>query len=102
MTQAMALEESHDDWLQDAVATIISIAGGGSSFSADDLHKEMGRRAPHPNLPGIAFTTAKRLGYIEHDGWAISTSKSRKNGSLRTWHGTQKSKRQDIWKEAAA
>ncbi|WP_426940270.1 hypothetical protein [Pseudarthrobacter sp. S6] len=81
---AAALEDSHADWLEDAVATIHALAHAHPAITADWLRKEM-RTPPHPNLVGIAFTTAKRLGYIEAVSHSISTARSRKNGSLRTW-----------------
>jgi len=81
---AAALEDSHESWLADAVATIIGLARVNEFVTADDLRREM-RPAPHPNLAGIAFTAAKRAGHIEAVSYQISTSKTRKNGSLRTW-----------------
>jgi hypothetical protein len=83
VTAPMALDD-HDDWLEDAVATIIGIAAAQYIFSADDLAREM-RRPPHPNMPGQAFSKARSLGYIEAVGYQTSTSKSRKNGVIRTW-----------------
>ena len=82
--QAAVLEDSHEAWLEDAVATIHALAHSQVSITADDLRKEM-RTPPHQNLPGIAFTTAKRLGYIEAVNYITSTARSRKHGSLRTW-----------------
>lgn len=84
MTAAAALEDSHEAWLEDAVATIHALAHSQVSITADDLRKEM-RTPPHQNLPGIAFTTAKRLGYIEAMSYQTSTARSRKHGALRTW-----------------
>lgn len=83
MTAPMALDD-HADWLEDAVATIVGIAAAQRIFSADDLTREM-RRPPHPNMPGQAFSKARALGYIEAVGYQTSTSKSRKNGVIRTW-----------------
>jgi hypothetical protein len=79
----MALDD-HDDWLEDAVATIIALAHAQALFSADDLAREM-RRPPHPNMPGQAFSAARKHGYIRAVGYQLSTSKSRKNGVIRTW-----------------
>lgn len=81
---AAALEDSHADWLEDAVATIHALAHAQETITADDVRQEL-RTPPHPNLPGIAFTTAKRLGYIEAVAHSTSTARSRKHGSLRTW-----------------
>jgi hypothetical protein len=80
---AMALDD-HDDWLEDAVATIIALSHAQHVFSADDLAREM-RRPPHPNMPGQAFSAARSLGHIRAVGYQLSTSKSRKNGVIRTW-----------------
>jgi hypothetical protein len=84
MTAAAVLEDTHESWLEDAVATIIVLAHEQSLLTADDLRREM-RPAPHQNLPGIAFTTAKRQGHIEPVDSTVSKSRSRKNGSLKTW-----------------
>lgn len=84
MTQAMALEDSHEAWLEDAVATIHALAHSTTSFSADDLAREM-RRPPHPNLPGIAFSKARALGYITTIGVHSSATKSRNGGIQRVW-----------------
>jgi hypothetical protein len=84
MTQAMILEDSHETWLDDAVATIIGLAHVQAEITADDLRSHI-RPAPHPNLAGIAFTTAKRAGHIEAVGYQTSTSSTRKHGALRTW-----------------
>lgn len=84
MTAAAALEDSHESWLEDAVATLIGLAHVNESITADDLRREM-RPAPHPNLAGIAFTTAKRAGHIEAVSYQTSTNRSRKHGVLRTW-----------------
>lgn len=73
-----------NDWHEDAVATIIGIAAAQHLFSADDLAREM-RRPPHSNMPGQAFAAARTLGHIEAVGYQLSTSKSRKNGVIRTW-----------------
>lgn len=82
--QALALEDSHETWLDDAVATIIGLVQSQELVTADDVRREM-RPAPHPNLAGIAFTTAKRAGHIEAVGYQTSTSSTRKHGALRTW-----------------
>lgn len=83
MTAAMALDD-RDDWLDDAVATIHSLAHSQTTFSADDLAREM-RPPPHPNLPGIAFSKARALGYITTVGFHSSATKSRNGGVQRVW-----------------
>jgi len=88
MTQAMALDDS-DFWIEDAVATIHSLSYAQEFLTADDLRREM-RPPAHPNLPGLAFGQAKRQGLIEAVSHSTSRSRSRKNGSLRTW--TRKTK----------
>ena len=88
MTAAMVLEDSHESWLSDAVATLIGLAHVNEFVTADDLRAEM-RPAPHPNLAGIAFTTAKREGHIEAVAYQTSTSTTRKHGVLRTWRRKQ-------------
>ena len=79
---AAALEDN--DWLEDAVATIVGLSLTNAEFTADDLRKEM-RPPAHPNWPGIAFGQAKRRGLIEPISTAISQAKSRNHGSLRVW-----------------
>lgn len=81
MSAAMVLEDN--DWHEDALATIIGLAHRGQ-FTANDLRREM-RPAPHQNAPGMAFAAARNLGYIESTNSTVSKSKSRKNGSLKTW-----------------
>jgi hypothetical protein len=61
-----AVLDTREEWLEDAVATIHSLAQQGP-VSADDLHREM-REPPHTNLPGIAFTIATNRGYIHSIG----------------------------------
>ena len=82
--KAAALETDRATWLEDAVATIHALSTTQEFVTADDLRKELGA-APHPNWPGIAFTQAKRAGYIEAVNYQTSTARSRKHGSLRTW-----------------
>lgn len=89
MTAAAALEESHEEWRADALATIISLARKQSVVTADDLNREL-RRPPHCNMIGAAFRAAKNAGYIEVDGFAVSASRSRRQGILREWRGTWK------------
>lgn len=84
MTQAMALEDSHEAWLEDALATIHSLAQDRDTFSADDLAREM-RTPPHPNLPGIAFSMARGRGYITTVGFHSSATPSRNGGVQRVW-----------------
>jgi hypothetical protein len=83
MTAPMALDD-HQDWPEDALATIIALSVAQFLFSADDLAREM-RRPPHANMPGQAFAAARNLGYIKAVGYQLSASKSRKNGVIRTW-----------------
>jgi hypothetical protein len=81
---AAALEDSHEAWHEDAVATILGLSLGMDEFTADDLRREM-RPAPHQNAPGMAFAAARNLGFIESVNSTVSKSKSRKNGSLKIW-----------------
>lgn len=80
--KAMAMEDN--TWGDDALATIIELSLTGEEFTADDLRREM-RPAPHQNAPGLAFGRARNLGYIESVTSTVSKSRSRKNGSLKTW-----------------
>ncbi len=82
--KAAVLEDSHEQWHEDAVATIVALAKALDVFSADDLAREM-RPAPHPNAPGQAFAAARALGHITSVGYQHSTLKSRKFGVIRTW-----------------
>lgn len=80
--KAAVLEDN--DWAEDALATIIGLSLELPEFTADDLRREM-RPAPHSNAPGLAFGRARNLGFIESTNSTVSKSKSRKNGSLKTW-----------------
>lgn len=71
------------DWSADAVATIEALANAGT-FTADDLRREM-RPAPHGNMIGAAFTTARKLGYIRTIGYQTSNTQSRRRGVVRVW-----------------
>ncbi|UYM26597.1 DNA binding protein [Arthrobacter phage Bauer] len=73
-----------NEWLEDAVATIVGLSLAQEEFTADDLRREM-REPAHPNWPGQAFSVARSRGYIEAVSHSISSARSRKNGSLRTW-----------------
>jgi hypothetical protein len=80
----MVLEDSHEAWAEDAMAAIIGLSLDMDEFTADDLRREM-RPAPHRNGPGLAFAAARNAGFIESTSSTVSKSKSRKNGSLKTW-----------------
>ena len=80
--KAAVMEDN--DWAEDALATIIGLSLSVTEFTADDLRREM-RPAPHNNAPGLAFGRARNLGLIESVTSTVSKSKSRKNGSLKTW-----------------
>lgn len=73
-----------NEWLEDAVATIVGLSLAQDEFTADDLRREM-REPAHPNWPGQAFSVARSRGYIEAVSHSVSSARSRKNGSLRTW-----------------
>jgi len=88
---AAVLEDSHEAWLEDAVATIVGLAHVHHTFTADDLAREM-RKPPHPNMPGQAFSAARSLGHITTVGYQPSTSKSRKGGVVRVWTRTTERK----------
>jgi hypothetical protein len=80
--KAAILEDS--DWMEDAVATIVGLSRAQEFITADDLRREI-RPAPVANWAGLAFSRARNLGLIESTSSTVSTSKSRKNGSLKTW-----------------
>ena len=82
--KAATLEDSHEQWHEDAVATIIGLAHAHDTFTASDLAREM-RPAPHSNAPGQAFSAARAAGHITSVGYQPSTTKSRKNGVVRVW-----------------
>lgn len=86
--QAAILEDTHEAWLEDAVATIIGISHTLPDFSADQLAREM-RKPPHANLVGTAFRMAKRAGHIEWVCYVRSTNKTRKGGSVSIWRRVQ-------------
>ncbi|UDL14884.1 hypothetical protein PP357_gp37 [Arthrobacter phage Sarge] len=80
--QAAVLEDT--DWPADAVAKIIDLAHAHPTFTADDLAREM-RKAPHPNMVGAAFSTARGQGLIEAAGYTTSNTPSRHHGVVRVW-----------------
>jgi hypothetical protein len=80
--KAMVMEDN--GWPDEALDTIIGLSHKQPIVTADDLNREM-RRPPVPNWTGQAFSRARNLGYIEAVSYQTSTSKSRKNGVLRTW-----------------
>ncbi|QDG65813.1 hypothetical protein NIBR502772_05930 [Pseudarthrobacter sp. NIBRBAC000502772] len=80
--KAAALEDT--TWSEDAVATIIGISHTQEIFTADDLAREL-RKAPFPNAVGIAFSQARRAGYIEPVSYTTSSQTARKHGVVRTW-----------------
>ena len=82
MTAAMVLEDT--TWSEDAVSTIIGLAHAQSTFTAEDLAREM-RKAPHPNMVGAAFSAARSQGFIEAAGYTTSNTPSRHHGVIRTW-----------------
>lgn len=84
MTRAAALEESHAHWLADAVSTIRIFAQHHRTFTAEDLSKHC-RPAPHSNLPGMAFSIARRQRIITTIGYRPSTTKTRNRGVIRIW-----------------
>ncbi|WP_336715394.1 hypothetical protein [Arthrobacter sp. USHLN218] len=80
--QALPLEDL--DWQSDALEVIESIAYEQWTFSSDDLRDRM-RPAPHPNMVGAAFSTARKAGLITPIGYMASRSKSRRLGVVRVW-----------------
>lgn len=80
--QAAVLEDA--TWPEDAVATIIDLSHAHDTFTADDLAREI-RKAPHPNMVGAAFTTARGQGLIEAAGYTTSNTPSRHHGVVRVW-----------------
>jgi len=86
--KAAALEDS--EWVEDAVATIITLSNRQESVTADDVRREM-RPAPIPNQIGAAFSAARNLGYIEAAGYTTSTTPSRHHGVVRVWERKKES-----------
>ncbi|WP_324644194.1 hypothetical protein [Pseudarthrobacter sp. LT1] len=82
--KAAVLEENREDWLADAVATILCLANEMDTFSADDLAREM-RPPAQQNWTGIAFSVARSRGYITTVGIHSSATKSRNGGIQRVW-----------------
>lgn len=82
--KAAALEDNREEWLADAVATILCLANERDTFSADDVAKEM-RPPAQPNWAGIAFTVATNRGYIHSVGRKKSPIKSRKGARIDIW-----------------
>lgn len=92
MPTPMALDTTRNgpkaDWLADAREAIEALARRsrttGAPFTADDLRKIIGEPA-HQNWPGVAFSSAYRLGIIEPAGFTTSTTRSRHRGVIRQW-----------------
>ena len=80
----MAFEQDKDEWLEDAVATIVGLANSQETFSADDLRREM-REPDEPSWPGRAIIAAKKAGHIEPVGYQTSHAAARKYGATRVW-----------------
>jgi len=89
MKAAVLETDTHAAWHEDAVATIAGLAHVLPEFTADDLVREM-RPAPHPNLPGRAFSAARAHGHITTVGYRTSTTPTRRHGLLRVWAATTK------------
>ena len=84
VTRAAVLDDWDDAWTEDAIATIIGLSLKYTSFSSDDLRREM--RAPNrPSQVGAAFRSAQSQGLIESVGYKQSSSKTRNNGSHKVW-----------------
>ena len=73
-----------NEWVEDAIATIIGIAAAQPSFTAEDVRREM-RPAPSDKMPGQAFSAARAAGHIQHIGYRRSTDRTRKNGVVSIW-----------------
>jgi len=82
--RAMAFEQDKDEWLEDAVATIIGIAEKQETFTADDLRREM-REPDEHSWPGRAIIAAKNAGHIEAVTYQPSQAKARRHGATRVW-----------------
>lgn len=80
--KAAILEDT--TWPEEALNTIIGISHTQEIFTADDLAREL-RKAPYPNAVGIAFSQARRAGYIEPVSYTTSVQIARKHGVVRTW-----------------
>lgn len=78
-------------WLADAGDVIERLAKRdrdlGIAFTADDLreHFDVIGQPADPNWIGNAFTTARTLGVITADGFAVSTCPTRHGGVIRVW-----------------
>lgn len=92
MTSAAVLEDSHESWSEDAIATIVGLSHAYETFTAEDLAREL-RKPPHPNLAGAAFSAARKQGLIEAAGYTTSNTPSRHHGVVRVWRRHQQGAR---------
>lgn len=83
--QPMALTD-YDEWTADALDWI---EAQRSTFTADDLRAAL-PPAPHPNLIGAAFNTARNRDLIQVAGYQRSNAPSRRHSVLRIWRTTTK------------
>ena len=84
MTQAAVLDDWDELWAEDAVATIVALSLAHSSFTSDDLRREL--RPPNRSSQyGAAFRSAQAQGLIESIDSQKSTSKSRNHGRNLRW-----------------
>ena len=81
---AAALEESREEWFEDARHMIRQLANCQPVVTADDLRKVM-RPAPVSNWTGLAFTQAHKAGDIEWVRYVRSNNKTRRGGSVSEW-----------------
>jgi len=84
MTRAAVLDDWDELWAEDAVSTIIALSLAHSSFSSDDLRREI-RPPNRPAQYGAAFRSAQAQGLIESIDSQKSTSKSRNHGRNLRW-----------------
>lgn len=76
-------------WTSCARAAIVTLAGTGRNFSADDV-RDLGVTDPHhPNQWGSVFACAHRDGLIAQSGFTVSRRPQRSGGVLRTWRGVR-------------
>lgn len=76
-------------WRSGADRALATCASSGHIFSADVLRDDPYNlpEPRHPSAWGALFSAARAAGLIEHVGYDVSHTPSRRGGLLRTWRG---------------
>lgn len=89
MTSPMPLEESFEDWRDDALDLLARVAKDGEPIDAYALQEKHGlRQPPNPGSHwGILFNMAGQRGLIVKESYGASKRPSRSGGACYSWRG---------------